>query len=171
VANSVTSLSELMAMNYPIERTNLIVNCPVVPDGSTATLRLNPGNFSGLIQGWYKDKVVYYFDFSEKQLLVDLPPEGHPYVPLSDILVTFNINPDQPGGGPPSGFMTEEGTMQTHNVVQTLPADDDYSPYWDVDVYDNADFDNVFDWASASSANILGTGVALVNCPVVSVQQ
>ena len=102
-------------------------------------------------------------------ITVDLPPEGHPEVPLSDILVTFNINPDQPGGGPPSGFMTEPGSMQTHNVVETLPTDEDYSPFWDVDVYDNADFSSVHDFASAQAANILATGVALVNCPIVSV--
>jgi hypothetical protein len=168
-ANTVTSLAELTAMNYPDERTNLIVNCPVVPEGSTASLRLNPENTSGLIRGWYKDKVVYYFDFSEKQLLVDLPAEGHPNVPVSDILVTFNINPDMEGGGPPSGFVTEGESMQTHNVVQTLPSDAGYSPLWDVDVYDNADFNSVHDWPSAMDANILATGVALVNCPVVSV--
>ena len=61
--------------------------------------------------------------------------------------------------------------MQTHNVVQTIPTDDDYSPFWDVDVYDNADFDNVIDWESAELlANYLGIGVALVNCPIVSVE-
>ena len=169
-SNTVTSLAELTAMNYTIERTNLIVNCPVVPEGSTASLRLNAENANGMIQGWYKDKVVSYFDFSEKQLIVDLPEEGHPDVPVSDILVTFNINPDMEGGGPPSGFVTEEGNDQTHNVTETLPDDADYSPLWDVDVYDNADFDMVNDWTTATNANILGTGVALVNCPVVSVQ-
>lgn len=171
LANSVTSYSELLAMNFPMERTNLIVNCPVVPEGSTATLRYNPENNNGLIRGWYKDKVVFYFDFSEKQLLVDLPAAGHPNVPVSDILVCFNINPGLPGGGPPSGFVTEMNSRQTHNVVKTLPSNDTYSPLWDVDVYDNADFSSVHDWASASSATILATGVALVNCPIVSVNQ
>ncbi len=169
LANSITSLDELLAAGYPIERTNTVVNCPVVPEGSTAALRLN-GAFNGLIQGWYRNQVVYYFDFSEKMITVDLPPEGSPDMPLSDILVSFNINPDQPGGGPPSGFMTEPGTDQTHNVVATLPADSDYSPFWDVDVYDNGDFDSVMDLQSAQAATILGTGVALVNCPVVSIE-
>ena len=91
-------------------------------------------------------------------------------MPLSDILVTFNINPGQPGGGPASGFMTEPGTVQTHNVVETLPEDIDYSPFWDVDVYDNTDFEIVSDLISAQSALLLASGVALVNCPIVSVQ-
>ena len=169
-ANTITSLDGLMDSGYPIERTDLIVNCPVVPAGSTAMLRYGGGGDTGLIRGWYKDMVVHYFDFSEKTLTVTLPPEGHPEVPLSDIYVTFNINPDQPGGGPPSGFMTEPGTDQTHNVVETLPEDMAYSPFWDVDIYDNAFFDQVADLASARMADILVTGAALVNCPIVSVE-
>lgn len=169
IANTITSLDELNSSGYPIERTTRIVNCPVVPKGSTAMLRYGDGDNS-LIRGWYKDMLIFYFDFSEKIITVTLPPEGHPDMPLSDILVTFNINPDQAGGGPPSGFMTEPGTSQTHNVVETLPEDEDYSPFWDVDVYDNADFDIVYDLISAQSTMILATGVALVNCPVVSVE-
>jgi len=168
VANTLTSVTDVMNSGYTIERTNIIVNCPVVPEGSTAQLRYGGGD-NGLVRGWYKHQVVFYFDFSEKQLIVTLPPEGHPDVPLSDILVTFNINPGDPGGGPESGFMTEPGTVQTHNVVETLPADELYSPLWDVDVYDNADFDSVHDYTSAQAANILATGVATVNCPIVNV--
>jgi hypothetical protein len=168
VANTITNVAELMSAGYPIEKTDLIVNCPVVPDDSTATLRL-AGEAPGLTMGWYKDQVIYYFNFSEKQLTATPPPGGHPEVPIADILVTFNVNPDQPNGGPPSGFMTEPGSDQTHNVVDTLPSDPGYSPLWDVDVYDNASFDTVHDLASAQAAPVLGTGVALVNCPIVSV--
>jgi sRNA-binding regulator protein Hfq len=85
--------------------------------------------------------------------------------------VTFNINPDMEGGGPGSGFVTDPVTGRTHNVAATLPEDDSYSPLWWVSVYDNADFDNVSDLASAQSANILASGVANVNCPVVMVEQ
>ncbi len=169
VANSITNVSELMSAGYPIEKTDMIVNCPIVPDDSTATLRLN-GEDPGLTMGWYKDQVIYYFNFSEKTLTVTPPTVGHPEVPLADILVTFNINPDQPNGGPPSGFMTEPGTDQTHNVVDTLPSDPGYSPLWDVDVYDNASFNSVHDLASAQAAPILALGVALVNCPVVWIE-
>jgi len=72
-------------------------------------------------------------------------------------------------GGPASGFRTEPGSSQTHNVVQTLPSDAGYSPLWSVSVYDNADFDRVDDLASVLRANILARGVALVNCPIVVV--
>jgi len=169
-ANTVTSLQEIVAMGYPIERTNLIVNCPIVPDGSTATLRFNMEESNGLTRGWYKDQVVFYFNFQEKDLMVELPAEGHPEVPVSEIRVSFNINPGETGGGPASGFKTEMGSDQTHNVVQTIPTDAGYSPFWDVDVYDNMDFDMVSDWSSALSATLLVEGAAMVNCPIVEIQ-
>lgn len=169
IANTLTSVTEIMESGYEITRTNMIVNCPVVPNGSTARLR-GGGEDNGLVRGWYKDQVVFYFNFAEKMLNVDLPADGHPDVPVSDILVTFNINPGESGGGPASGFMTELNSNQTHNVLETLPSHDGYSPLWDVDVYDNADFNSVNNYATALSANLLATGVALVNCPVISVQ-
>nr|WP_321358427.1 hypothetical protein [uncultured Draconibacterium sp.] len=170
VANTVTSVQEIMDMGYTIDKTDIVVNCPVVPEGSTADLRFNASESTDLTRGWYKGKVVFYFNFVEKMLTVTPPATGHPEVPVSDILVTFNINPDMTGGGPSSGFVTEDGSAQTHNVVQTIPTDGDYSPLWDVDVYDNADFNDVYDWPSAQNASLLASGVALVNCPVVSVQ-
>ena len=157
-ANSVTSLAGITAAGYAMENTGVIINCPVVPKGSTAMLR-GGGESNGLHAGWYKDMVVYYFTFEEKMLTGAT-------VPVSPIYVTFNAN-----GMPPSGFVMEEGTAQTHNVVATIPSDDDYSPLWLVSVYDNADFDSVSDLASAEAANILAAGVATVNCPVVSVEE
>jgi hypothetical protein len=136
-----------------------------LPDGSTAIERVGGGS-AELIEGWYKGDVVSYFSFEEKALATDA---ANPEVPLSPIYVTFNINPGETGGGPPSGFMVEAGTEQTHNVVATLPADTDYSPLWLVNAYDNLEFDSVSDLASAESATILGAGIATVNCPVVSV--
>jgi hypothetical protein len=82
--------------------------------------------------------------------------------------VTFNVNPGQPGGGPPSGFVADS-TGRTHNVVATVPADAAYSPLWVVNIYDNADFAGVDDLATASAATILVPGAALVNCPIVEV--
>ncbi|MCB0807559.1 MAG: hypothetical protein KDC05_17325, partial [Bacteroidales bacterium] len=164
VANMVSSYDEIMNMGYDIMPTETLVNCPVVPDGSTANLRYNNDESNELVRGWYKGKVVYYFSFFEKDLMVN---PDNPAVPISDIYVTFNINPGEPGGGPPSGFVTETGSMQTHNVLQTLPESAAYSPLWDVNIYDNADFDMVMDWGTATSANILAMGAATVNCPVV----
>lgn len=164
-ANTVTSYQEIMDAGYPIEETNMIVNCPIVPEGSMATMRVNSSD-TGLHMGWYKNKVVFYFTFGEKSLMTT----GNGGVPLSIVYVSFNINPGEQGGGPASGFMTEMGSAQTHNVIATIPSDDTYSPLWSVNAYDNMDFDSVMDLNSAQSATILGAGIATVNCPVASVQ-
>jgi len=166
-ANSATSFQDIISLGYYFESTPTIINCPVVPKGSTASMRLG-NESSALDRGWYKGELVYYFTFEEKDLVVN--EAG--LVPLSPIYVTFNINPDDtnPDSGPPSGFVTETGTVQTHNVIATVPSDADYSPLWSVYVYDNADFDNVTDLASAQAANILAEGVMYVNCPVVYIE-
>lgn len=166
-ANSATSRTDIVNRGFNVETLDLVVNCPVVPMGSTASKRMG-GASNELVRGWYKDDVVFYFDFSEKMLQATSGGQ----VPLSPIYVTFNKNPDSadPTSGPPSGFVTESGTEQTHNVVATIPSDAGYSPLWMVNVYDNADFGNVSDLSSAMSANVLAMGVANVNCPIVSVQ-
>jgi hypothetical protein len=162
VANSVTSYSEIRTAGYAMTFTDMLVNCPIVPDGSTATLRLG-GESPSLTTGWYKGKVVKYFNFSEHPLQAS---NGN--VPISPIFVTFNKNPGEMGGGPGSGFKTEPGSMQTHNVPGTLPADAAYSPLWDVRVYDNSKFDSVNNLATAEVAMAMPAG-ATVNCPIVSV--
>ncbi len=166
VANAITSADAITAAGYPMEALDAIVNCPIVPDGSTASLRLNTENTTELVKGWYQDQAVFYFEFSEAPLT---PDNGS--VPVSPIYVTFNINPDQPDGGPPSGFVTEMDSDQTHNVVATVPGDEAYSPLWVVNIYDNAEFDLVSDLATAEAATILAAGAALVNCPIVTAEE
>jgi hypothetical protein len=166
VANTITSYQELVASGYTAEKTNDLVNCPVVPKGSTATKRLNNGD-AGLTRGWYKGKVVYYFNFFEKPLTVN----GSGMVPAIPIYVTFSINPNQPNGGPASGFKTESATSaQTHNVIAAVPSDAGYSPLWTVKVYDNASFGNVSNLTTATAAPLLDPNAGTVNCPVVKIQ-
>ena|SRR5215831_9892119 len=166
VANTVTSYQEIVARGYTITQTTNIVNCPVVPRGSTATKRLPAGSDTHLTQGWYKDMVVNYFNFSEKAISVT----ANGQVPMIPIFVSFNINPNQPNGGPSSGFKMEMGSPQTHNVVTALPSDAGYSPLWLVAVYDNNNFSSVRDINSALAAPILIPNAGLVNCPLVSLQ-
>jgi hypothetical protein len=163
-ANTITSVGDLTQTEYDIEQTSTIKNCPVVPEGSTASKHYGDDNDEApLVDGWYDGAVVSYFLFEE-----DSYETMDNTVPLSPIYVSFNTNPGQAGGGPASGFMTESGSAQTHNVVATLPGDAGYSPLWMVNVYDNADFDSVSDLDSAMDATILAEGAAMVNCPVVS---
>lgn len=164
-ANTATSAAELMAAGYPIRKTDDIVNYPVVPDRSVARARLGKGS-NQLQSGWYRGQVVKYFTFEEARL----SSGGSDSVPVSPIYVTFNVNPDQPNGGPGSGFRTETGSPQTHNVLQTIPGDAGYSPLWLVNVYDNTDWPQVRDLNTVLGARILAPAVATVNCPVVEVQ-
>ena len=162
VANSVTSAAEVAALGYTVEPQSVLVNCPVVPDGSTATKRL-AGESNALLQCWYRDKVGVYFSFMEHPLT----PSGAT-VPTSPIYVLFNTNPDQPNGGPPSGFVVESGTDQTHNVLATVPGQATYSPLWRVSVINNSDFGAVNNLPTAQGANIMAMNVMNVNCPVVA---
>ncbi len=163
-ANQVASFDEVAGAGYDIEPTTTIVNCPVVPEGSTASKRLGGGSVA-LNTGWYKEKIVSYFTFEEKAIIA-----AGGDVPTSPIYVCFNINPSETGGGPPSGFKVETGTAQTHNVVATIPSSGSYSPLWVVNAFDNSDFDDVENLSSAQAATSAGSGLATVNCPVVTVQ-
>lgn len=166
-ANTVTSVSGITEAGYDIQQTNIIKNCPIVPEGSTASKHYGDDHDEApVVQGWYDGQVVEYFLFEEDSFEAS---DGE--MPLSPIYVSFNVNPGQEGGGPPSGFMTEDGSEQTHNVVATLPGDTSYSPLWMVNPYDNADFASVSDLDSATDANVLAEGAATVNCPIVTIEQ
>ncbi len=161
IANTITDAASLLKSGYEIRKTDALRNVPVVPDKSVAKARLK-GESAQLQRGWYHRKIAKYFSFSEAPLLATASE-----VPVSPIYVTFNKNPDQPNGGPPSGFL--EQSKQSHNVPATLPSDDGYSPLWSVNVYDNADFPKVRDLDTALQAKLLAPGVATVNCPIVSI--
>ena len=161
VANVVTSYSEIISRGYTITPTTNIINCPIVSEGSTATKRMGGGS-TATNRGWYKGQVCFYFTFEEKMLTA---VSGN--VPNSPIYVTFNINPNLPNGGPPSGFVVEPGTIQTHNILATTPSDGGYSPLWSVNMYDNANFNSVTNLTSAQAATILVLNAAFVNCPTV----
>lgn len=161
VPNSVTDASQLRKSGYRMEKTDVLRNMPVVPNKSVARSRLN-GATAELQRAWYQGKVAKFFAFDEARLLA----ANSEAVPVSAISVFFNVNPDQPNGGPGSGFRTEPGSHQTHNVVSTLPGDTSYSPLWLVSVFDTKDWPMVHDVDSVSQANVIGVGVATVNCPI-----
>jgi len=161
-ANTTTSLADIKHANYKIEKTDKLVNYPIVPDGSKAHLRFDEGD-NQLHSAWYRGKIARYFEFDEKKLSTG----GSDVVPVSPIYVTFNINPDQPKGGPGSGFKTEPKSAQTHNVPTTIPTDMGYSPLWLVNVYDNADWPMVHNLSTVAQAKVLAPAVATVNCPIV----
>jgi hypothetical protein len=158
VPNSLTSEAEILASGYTITKTNSIVNCPVVPFGSTASRSGVAGVASALTLGWFNGKAVAYFEFNEAS--VTATASG--MVPTSPIYVMFNDN----AAGPSSGFKVETGTMQTHNVLGTIPSDASYSPLWSVQVIDNMNFSTVSSLSTATSLSSMPAG-ANVNCPTV----
>ena len=164
VPNSLTSEAEILASGYSITKTTTIVNCPVVPFGSTAAKSFTAGTASALNLGWYKGQAVAYFTFGEAAIAAT----GSYTVPVSPIFVMFNVDPDEsnPASGPASGFKTEADLVQTHNVLGTLPGDAGYSPLWDVQVLSNANFSAVTNLSTAVSFTFTPAG-ATVNCPVV----
>jgi len=164
VANTLTSAAAVIASGYALQSTDMLVNCPIVPDKSTANLRAE-GDTSGtgLTRGWYDGQVVQYFNFGEK---VAGLKTTNGMVPTSPIYVTFNDD----SKGPASGFETESGNSQTHNVTATLPGNAGYSPLWNVTPYPNAHFASVSNLASALTAAGSGAVAASVNCPVVSIE-
>jgi hypothetical protein len=163
VANTLTSVDQVNDSGYKTDATDMIVNCPIVPDHSTASLRAE-GDASGtaLTRGWYEGMLVHYFNFGEKK--GGIQASGGK-VPLSPIYVTFNDDMM----GPASGFKTEGDQMQTHNVAATLPSSPAYSPLWAVTPYPSAKFDSVSDLTTAAMAASSASVAAYVNCPIVSV--
>jgi hypothetical protein len=164
VANTIASLQAIQTALFPLEPTEQVINYPVVPAGSTADLRVN-GN-TQLLQGWYRNQVFFYFAFTERLLTL---PVGNGFEPRP-LFVSFNINPGEAGGGFPSGFRGELGSLQTHNVLSFLPDQADYAPFWLLIAYDRADFDDVIDLATAQEAEIL-TALQVVNSPVVDIEE
>jgi len=164
VANTITSVDDIRAKGLHVQPTTTIVNCPIVPEGSVARLKIGGGS-QALTHGWYRGQVVAYFNFDEASITTT----NNGTVPVAAIFVAFTIDPDMPGGGPPSGFKTEAGSPQTHNVVASLPGQPGYSPLWSVMPFHNNAFDAVHDLATATAAPSFGVA-ALVNCPVASVQ-
>ncbi|MFT3698982.1 MAG: hypothetical protein QM831_37900 [Kofleriaceae bacterium] len=152
IPDGVTPKSASELASYPQDREEHIIDCPVVPHGSTA----KEGN--GVAPAvpttlWYRGQPIDCLRFGDP-----LPAAGTK-VPTSPIYVTFAHEQ----------FKTVDGSVQTHNVVLSVPGDTDYSPLWDVHIYDERAFDLVRDAATAQKARLVKPG-PLVNCPVVTVK-
>jgi hypothetical protein len=150
-APTITSATQLGDLQ--ITSTDRVIDCPVIPRGTTAREAHNVSPPTE-IELFYRGARITCLQFAGDLTL------DHDRVPTSPIYVTF---------ASAAKFRTEGETAQTHNVVMSLPGDTDYSPLWDVHVYDPAAFDQVHDASSAQSAPLVEHGPR-VNCPIVSVQ-
>jgi hypothetical protein len=150
VVNSIKSADEVRGQALHVEVTGNVIDCPVVPRGTTAR-QATGVDAAVATEVWYRNSRVVCLQFGTPLTL-----DGE-RVPTSPIYVTF----DRPGA-----FRTEAGAVQTHNVVMSLPGDVDYSPLWAVHVYDAAAFATVNDGPTALAAKLVDPGGPLVNCPV-----
>ncbi|MEJ0096105.1 MAG: hypothetical protein WDN46_22645 [Methylocella sp.] len=69
VPNTITDAASLLQAGYRLEKTDKLINMPVVPDRSRASLRFNHGN-PELQRAWYQGQVAKYFLFEEAPLSV-----------------------------------------------------------------------------------------------------
>ncbi|HEY0249890.1 MAG TPA: hypothetical protein VGC41_00100, partial [Kofleriaceae bacterium] len=138
---------------YPQDPEEKIIDCPIVPHGSTASEGdgVPPAVATEL---WYRGEKIDCLRFGDP-----LGAISGSKVPTSPIYVTFAHEQ----------FKTVDGTVQTHNVVFSIPGDTDYSPLWDVHIYDERAFAQVHDAATALRARVVKPG-PLVNCPIVTVK-
>jgi hypothetical protein len=150
MANSITSLQGVLDSGYEIQETDIVVNCPVVnPDTTTEMISYT------LVQGWYRDRMVFYFDFGANSgsmgSVVDKAP----------IFAFFHMNGD--------------AVMGQMNVIDVVPSDMGYSDLWHVhkvivgmEYMANSltSVDEIMAAVSAGDVSIEETDL-LVNCPVV----
>lgn len=161
VANTISTASMLQSAGYKMEKTDTLLNMPVVPDNSRARVRFGGGKLE-LHRAWYRGQVAKFLLFDEAPLSV-----SGDEVPVSPIYDGFTANPGEPGGG--TDFRVEPNTNQTHNIVATVPGDPDYSPLWLRVVYDAAEWASVTNLEAAQKAKVIPAETLMINCPIVSV--
>ena len=145
--DSIRSMDELMAAGYDMMAAGILVNCPIVPEGST---------FEGdeeLTQGWYKGEEVYYPDFGMN--------------PVTAIPIWAFITGMDADGNP----QFVEGQR---NVIDSVPGDAGYSAFWRVNLvvvpegYEANSIRSAHD-VMDSGYEIIETDL-MVNCPVTEVE-
>ncbi len=143
-ANTLTSAADVLSSGYELTRPGLLVNCPIVPEGS----QLAEGG-APLVQGWYKGEEVYYFDFG---------PNTDATAPIYAFITGMDAE-----GNP----QFVEGQR---NVIDVIPGDAGYSAFWQVNLVTVpagyvANTITSMDEVMASGYEITRLGL-VVNCPV-----
>ena len=164
--NTLTSLADIQAAEAETTITEKIMNCVIVPDGSTASLRFDVTDAVGLHDGWYRDQIVRYLLFENPESRATAEFGGQEI--SAPVMYAFFDNDRDPV----DGFATD-GSGSTHNVVTRLPEQEGYSPLWALRVFKLNVFDRVQSVGSAQDNdredNVLPLAeVLIVNAPVVS---
>ena len=146
--DSITSKAELDAAGFTVTATEMLVNCPIVPEGTT----LEGGE--DLVQGWHDGEEVYYPDFGQNSAIA---------IPIW----AFITGMDEQGN---PRFV--EGQS---NIIDSVPGDAGYSAFWRVilvTVPEGYEPNSI-----RSAADVLAAGLTttltdlVVNCPVTLVAE
>jgi hypothetical protein len=148
-ANTFTSVEDVLNSGYETTVPGVLVNCPIVPEGSSLAEGGAP-----LVQGWYEGEAIYYFDFG---------PNSRDTAPIYAFITG----------------MDDEGNPQfvdgQANVIGVIPGDPGYSDFWYVNLVTvPADYEansiTSVDEVMASGYEITQPGL-LVNCPVLRTEE
>ena len=141
--DSLKSREDVENSGYETMVPGLLVNCPVVPEGTT----LEGGE--ELVQGWYKGDPVFYPDFGEN--------------PATALPIWVFITGMDGDGNP----QFVEGQ---NNIIDSVPTDEGYSAFWRVNlvtVDDTYEANSIKSAADAVSSGFETTETDMVvNCPV-----
>lgn len=163
--NSFTSLADIEAAAAETTITSQIMNCVMVPDGSTASRRFDPTDAVGLHDGWYRDRIVRYLLFENPQSRATAEFSGDEV--SAPVMYAFFDNDRDPVDG-----FAVDASGSTHNVVTRLPEQEGYSPLWALRVFLLTVFDRVMSVGSAQDNdredNVLELpDVLIINAPIV----
>ncbi len=146
VPDSIRSAQDVSASGFEQTTTNMLVNCPLVPEGTT----LETGK--ELVQGWHNGQAVFYPDFGAN--------------PATVAPIWVLIHGMKADGTP--DFV--EGQ---NNIIDTVPGQTDYTAFWRVNIVTVPD--GYEPNSLRSAADVLAAGYQItetdmvVNCPVVQV--
>jgi hypothetical protein len=146
--DSITSKAQLDAAGYEITPTDMLVNCPIVPEGTT----LEGGE--ELVQGWHDGQEVYYPDFGLN-------------IPAAIPIWVFITGMDEEGN--------PQFVEGQNNIIDAVPGDPGYSAFWRVNLVTVPEDYQPNSVRSAAQVQAAGFAITItemvVNCPVTFVAE
>src|ERR671915_677957 len=140
--DSITSKEQLDAAGYEIAATDMLVNCPIVAQGTT----LEGGE--ELVQGWHDGEQVFYPDFGQN-------------IPAAIPIWVFITGMDEQGN--------PQFVEGQNNIIDAVPGDPGYSAFWRVNlvtVPEGYDPNSIRSAAEVQAAGFTITVTDMVvNCP------
>jgi hypothetical protein len=144
--DSIRSAQELLDAGFEITPTEMLVNCPIVPEGTT----LEGGE--PLVQGWHDGEEVFYPDFGE-----------NPATTAPIWVLIHGMNPDG----------TPDFVEGQQNIIDVVPGDPGYSDFWRVNMVTVPESYEPNSIRSAQGVIDAGFEITqtdmVVNCPVTTV--